>query len=51
MSLIGFAKNPYEGLPYVIKPGNIFNRMILNELKMDDNNEDRKNMTKKQIRM
>ena len=51
MSLIGFAKKPYEGLPYVIKPGNKFNRMILNNLKMDDNNEDRKNMTKKQIRM
>ena len=51
MSLIGFAKKPYEGLPYVIQPGNKFNRILLNNLKMDDNNEDRKNMTKKQIRM
>jgi len=51
LSLIGFAKKPYEGLPYIIKPGNKFNRMLLNTLKMDDNNEDRKNMTKKQIRM
>lgn len=51
MSLIGFAKKPYEGLPYVIQPGNKFNRILLNNIKMDDNNEDRKNMTKKQIRM
>ena len=51
MTLIGFAKKPYEGLPYIIKPGNKFNRILLNSLKMDDNKEDRKNMTKKQIRM
>ena len=51
MSLIGFAKKPYEGLPYVIQPGNKFNRTLLNTLKMDDNNEDKKNMTKKQLLM
>ena len=51
MTLIGFAKKPYEGLPYIIKPGNKFNRILLNSLKMDDSKEDMKNMTKKQIRM
>ena len=51
MSLIGFAKKPYEGIPFVVKPGNRFNRMLLNNLRMDDNNEDKKNMSKKQIRM
>ena len=51
IGLVGFAKKPYEGLPYVIVPGNKFNRTQLNSLKMDDTNEDRKNMTKKQIYM
>ena len=51
MGLIGFAKKPYEGLPYIIIPGNKFNRMQMNTLKMDDTMEDRKNMTKKQILM
>ena len=50
LSLIGFAKKPYEGLPYIIKPGNKFNRNLFNSIQMDDNNEDRKNMTKRQIR-
>jgi hypothetical protein len=50
LSLIGFAKKPYEGLPYIIKPGNKFNRNLLNSIQIDDNYEDRKNMTKKQIR-
>ena len=51
MTLIGFTKKPYEGLPYIIKRGNKFNRIYLNSLKMDDRKEDKKNMTKKQIRM
>ena len=51
IGLVGFAKKPYEGLPYIIVPGNKFNRTQLNSLKMDDTNEDRKNMTKKQIYM
>ena len=51
MGLIGFAKKPYEGLPYIIIPGNKFNRIQMNTLKIDDNMEDRKNMTKKQILM
>ena len=47
MGLIGFAKKPYEGLPYIIIPGNKFNKMQMNTLKMDDNMENRKNITKK----
>ena len=35
MSLIGFSKKPYEGLPYIIQPGNKFNRMLFSTIKMD----------------
>ena len=51
LSLIGFAKKPYEGLPYIIKPGNKFNYKLLNSLPMDDDKEDIKNMTRRQIRL
>ena len=51
MSLIGFSKKPYEGLPYIIQPGNKFNRMLFSTIKMDDNTIDGKTMTKKQICM
>ena len=53
MGLVGFAKKPYEGIPFTIRPGNAFNRKILNGLNMDDENEikNKKDMTKKQIRI
>ena len=53
MGLIGFAKKPYEGLPFTIHPGNAFNRRIYNEMEMDDKNEfnNGKNLTRKQKRI
>lgn len=51
MGLVGFAKKPYEGIPYTIVPGNKFNRMHLNSLKMDDDNVDQDSMSKKQLEM
>lgn len=47
MGLVGFAKKPYEGIPYKCKPGGAFNRTQLNSIRMDDY-EDEKNMTKRQ---
>ena len=53
MELIGFAKKPYEGIPFTIQPGNAFNRRLLNNIIMDDESEmkNNKEMTKKQIRI
>ena len=50
MGLIGFSKKPYEGLPFNITPGNIFNARILNNLNMGDDSGNREGLTKKQIR-
>ena len=53
MGLIGFAKKPYEGIPFTICPGNVFNRRMMNNLIMDDESEikNKKDLTKKQIRI
>ena len=53
MELIGFAKKPYEGIPFTIHPGNAFNKRILDGLIMDDDNnmKNEKDMTKKQLKI
>ena len=53
MGLIGFAKKTYEGIPFTICPGNVFNRRMFNNLNMDDESEikNKKDLTKKQIRI
>ena len=56
MGLIGFSKKPYKGIPFAIRPGNAFNRRLLNNLEMNDDDNDleiknSKELTKKQIRI
>ena len=51
MGLVGFKKKPYEGLPFTICPGNVFNARIMSTLNMGDDNENKQGMTKKQIRL
>ena len=53
MGLIGFAKKPYDGIPFTITPGNAFNRRMLNNLNMGDDNDIKinKDLTKKQLKI